>query len=183
MDAQAIAKMADALIRRTGVVSAWSTVFVPALQDLGERWARERDGIVREHLVSGALVDVLDRHSMRTRAVAPGVLAVAAPGEQHTLPLRALRAGLAEAGTGLQLLDAAPAASIGAAMRALTPRAVVVWAQVPATAATPVLGRLVRSGAAVYAAGPGWARKRLPSDVVRLDDLAAAVSALNAWST
>jgi DNA-binding transcriptional MerR regulator len=179
LNATAMRSVAERIIARSGVVEAWTTVFVPVLQQLGERWDCEPDGIVREHVVASALLDVLDRRaSARAR---PSLLAAVSPNEQHTLPLHALRAALAERDIPLQILDAAPAASIRAAVRALAPTAVLVWAQVPVTADVRLLRRIAAEVPALYAAGPGWAAKRLPERIDHLEEIRAAVAALSPW--
>jgi hypothetical protein len=107
------------------------------------------------------------------------VLLACAPEEQHSLPLAALAAALAEQGIGARLLGAGlPLPALRAAVRRTGPAAVMVWAHAPDSADVQVLEALpvLRPPVAVLAGGAGWAGLSLPARVTFVPDLAAAVA-------
>jgi hypothetical protein len=111
------------------------------------------------------------------------VLLAAMPGEQHTLPMVALSAALAERGIGCRSLGAnLPVEALVAAIRRTAPAAVVLWSQLPPTADVDVVPSLprVRPRFRTFVAGPGWADVALPPRAVRLDSLEAATRAISA---
>ena len=94
--------------------------------------------------------------------------------------LEALHAALATSGIPARMLGASvPATVLAAAADRIRPAAVVVWAQVSRTARLGRLRLLDPTTRRVIAAGPGWRRARLPSDMVRADSLAAAVELIH----
>ncbi|MFF2197608.1 B12-binding domain-containing protein [Streptomyces sp. NPDC058157] len=105
----------EALLRRTveahGLVTAWEEVMVPTLHAVGRKWESADDRYVEvEHLLSWHVSTALRRAAVP----APGVSARAAPvvlaclpGEQHTLTLEALAAGLTERGLPTRMFGAA----------------------------------------------------------------------------
>jgi hypothetical protein len=87
------------------------------------------------------------------------VLLAAAPGEEHTLPLYGLVATLAHRDLGTRMLGAAvPADALAGAIRRMSPAAVVLWAQRPATADPALVATSPRSRqrTRLFVAGPGW---------------------------
>jgi hypothetical protein len=131
-----------------------------------------------EHALSGAVQDSL---SSWIRGLAPStegraVILACAPGDQHSLPLWAVSAALAEQGVGARILGAnLPEDALSNAVRRLGPAAVLVWAQVEETADARTLMELptTRPPATILVAGPGW--HSLPSApgvsrVATLDD-------------
>ncbi|MFC4500983.1 MULTISPECIES: MerR family transcriptional regulator [Streptomyces] len=103
----------------------------------------------------------------------PGPVVLACvPGEQHTLALEALNAGLSRAGVPTRMFGAAvPAEALTAAVRRLGPAAVVLWAQARSTASLALARHVAGtrwgvSGArrtpAVVLGGPGWAGRPVP---------------------
>lgn len=112
--------------------------------------------------------------------VGPGALLACADEEQHTLPLEALSAALAEAGVTSRLLGArVPPAALAAAIERTGPSAVVLWSHTSATADPDQL-LTARSGrhrpVLVLAIGPGWAVADLPAGVDHCASLADAVA-------
>jgi len=162
------------------VVSAWTDVFAPALRRRGEQFERTADGIAAEHLLSeclrAALSTVTGRHRRWTRN--RPVLLATPDGEQHTLPLQAMAAALAEMHRHSVLLGASvpPQALLDAAAR-LDPTVIFLWAHTPATAQRAELADLRRhrhlDASTLVLGGPGW-----PTGTAsRVDDLAEAVHA------
>ena len=172
--------IADGIVR-LGVVGVWTEVLGPVLAALASRWAHSGECVEVERLVHectlaamiGATPVVTAPHNPRP------VLLCGAPEERHGLPLYVLRAALATAGIGTQLLGAAlPADALAAAVRRTGPAAVVVWAQVPRYLGIDVFTRVPRTRQRVrlFACGPGWFTTDLPDRVDLLEDLAAAVA-------
>lgn len=179
-DTRRMARVASRALRELGAVDAWSEVFAPRLQALGERWAQTGEGVEREHISAAAVHTALTRHAQRLLPARSAVLvlAAAAPAERHTLPLDALAAVLAEHGVATLLLDPAPPAAIFAAIADTAPAVVILWARSKAAADPATLGDAVVRAPVVCAAGPGWTPGRLPSGVIHLPDLAAAVASV-----
>lgn len=171
-------------VRSFGVVAAWEGLCRPAMHDAeAEQAARAGDDacVPREHVLSWAVAAALHRVAPPGHAGdgSPVVLACA-DGEQHTLPLEALAAALAERGVPVRMLGAAvPAAGIVDAVRTTAPRAVVVWSQRPATASAEPLRGLRRLPPRLMTAGPGWSARRRGS-AEHLDSLPGALAALAA---
>ncbi|WP_406165226.1 MerR family transcriptional regulator [Streptomyces sp. NBC_00996] len=174
LDAPAVADQLTSLVDRHGLVVAWNEVMVPTLHAIGRKWESSGDRYVEvEHLLSWHISGVLHR---ATEPVGPGtpasagkgaVVLACVPGEQHSLPLEALNAGLLELGLPTRMFGAAvPAEALTAAVRRLGPMAVVLWAQTRSSADRP-LARLIaatswgvkgaRNRPAVLLIGPGWA--------------------------
>ena len=154
-------------LRRLGVARAWHSVMAPALIAIGEAWAEGRVEITVEHLASERLLAEL-RLMSRTHAAPPmqgGVVLTSAEDDQHSLPLFALEAALAEQGCGSFVAGARmPWSSLVTLSQRLRPDAVFVWATLDrgrdeafaaATAELPTSTRLVIGG-------PGWGAFELP---------------------
>jgi DNA-binding transcriptional MerR regulator len=163
-----------------GVVRAWTAVIAPALRDLGSRYSAAGRYIAAEHLLSGAVSTALARVPRpRTR---PRVLLGCAPAEQHSLPLEALAAALAERGVASRMLGArVPANALRDAVARTGPAAVLIWAHASATAdydqIAEAAGTLPRP-AIVAACGPGWDPGSLPDGVVLLTGFRRALTVI-----
>jgi hypothetical protein len=179
LDSTAIRAAVERALNSHGVIPTWTDLLCPVLAAVGERWAATGEGVEVEHLLAETAGSAL-----RSVSAAPEprngrpVLLACAPDEQHSLPLTALAAALAEQGIGARLLGGAlPAASLGAAVRRTGPAVVMVWAHAPSSADVRVLDGLpvLRPPVAVLAGGPGWVGRRLPARVTYVPDLLAAV--------
>ncbi|MFF5427928.1 MULTISPECIES: MerR family transcriptional regulator [unclassified Streptomyces] len=186
----------DALLRqavaRHGLVPAWEEVMVPALHAVGRRWEAAGDRYVEvEHLLSWHVSTALRQVVPPGRGAAsdaPPVLLACVPAEQHTLPLEALAAGLAERGLPTRMLGAAvPAEALDSAVRRTGPAAVVLWSQARSTAghalARHVAGtsfgvRGARTRPLVLLAGPGWAGRAPEAGMQRPGSLREAIDLL-----
>jgi DNA-binding transcriptional MerR regulator len=162
-----------------GVVHTWDHVLRPVLAAAGARWAATGEGVEVEHLLSECV-------TMALREVAAGgvlpahrpVLLASAPAEQHSLPLHAVAAGLAERGVGSQVLGGAlPADALQAAVRRTGAAALFVWSQLDSTGAPEALAGVpvTRPPTALVVGGPGWHLDALPDRVVLARDLTDAV--------
>jgi hypothetical protein len=164
-----------------GVVRAWTAAIAPALRDLGRRYSTAGRYIAAEHLLSGAVSAALARVPRpRTR---PRALFGCGPAEQHTLPLEALAAALAERGVATRMLGAqVPASALRDALARTDPAAVLIWGQTPATADYAQITGATRTRprpAIVAACGPGWDPGALPDGVVPVVNFRQALAMVN----
>ncbi|MEV7616337.1 MerR family transcriptional regulator [Streptomyces sp. NPDC089799] len=192
LDGPTMDELLAELVAAHGLVTAWEQVMAPTLHAVGRKWEAFGDRYVEvEHLlswhISTALRCVVAGAPPGGRETAP-VLLACVPGEQHTLSLEALAAGLAEAGLPARMLGAAlPAEALDAAVRRVGPSAVVLWSQSRHTA-DHVLARHVvhtrfgvkgaRIRPLVLAAGPGWGNRAPERGVVRPGGLREALDLL-----
>ncbi|MGW4497695.1 MerR family transcriptional regulator [Micromonospora sp. NPDC004336] len=181
LDPVAISAAIAHAIEADGVVATWDGLLRPVLVGIGERHAATAGLVEVEHLVSRC---VSEAFAAVARAWAPGdpprILLSCADEEQHSLPLEALAAALAEVGVGYRMLGArVPVAALVEAVNRTGPAAVVIWSHTRATADPAQLTALLaapRRPLLVLAAGPGWRADSLPAGVVRPVDLTEAVS-------
>src|SRR5690349_22471334 len=162
-----------------GVVRAWTAVIAPTLRDLGRQRSTGRY-IAAEHVLSGAVSAALARVPRpRTR---PRVMLACAPDEQHSLPLQALAAALAERGVASRMLGArVPADALRDALARTGPAAALVWAHAPATADYDQIAQAAGTPprpAIVAACGPGWDPGSLPNGVMLLTTFRQALAVI-----
>jgi MerR family transcriptional regulator, light-induced transcriptional regulator len=179
LDSASIRIAVERALVEHGVVTTWTELLCPVLVAVGERWASTGEGTEVEHLLAETAGSVL-----RAVSAAPEprngrpVLLACAPDEQHSLPLAALAAALAERGIGTRLLGGGlPATALGAAVRRTGPAALMLWSHLARSADVGVLDGmpLLRPPVAVLAGGVGWIGRRLPARVTYVPDLATAV--------
>jgi hypothetical protein len=174
-------------VERRGVVWTWDHLLLPVLVAVGQRWEQTGTGIEVEHVLSEAIQSVFAEMSRRVtfpRNSRP-VLLAGSEHEQHTLPLWAVAAGLAERGVTSQMMGARmPPSALGEAMRRTGPGAVLVWSQVADTGDTNAINDLpeLRPDPLIVLAGPGWTsgstRARRVYDLTgALEELSRAVGA------
>ncbi|MFJ3816113.1 MerR family transcriptional regulator [Streptomyces sp. NPDC090056] len=187
----------DALLRDAvadhGLVTAWEEVMAPTLHAVGRKWESSGDRYVEvEHLLSWHVSTALRQVAPAGHgsvAPVPPVLLACVPGEQHTLPLEALAAGLSERGLPTRMFGAAvPAEALDAAVRRMGPAAVVLWSQARSTAnhalARHVAGssfgvKGARTRPLMLLAGPGWAGRTPEPGTLRPGGLREALDALS----
>jgi DNA-binding transcriptional MerR regulator len=183
LDMHRMEAAARSALNAMGIVRAWTDVFVPCLQGLGDGWAASGRGVEREHMTTATLRRELDRYGRRAgrRAGVDGamtVLAAATGDERHTLPLDALVAALAERGVGATMTEAMPTSALVTLVEDMAPTVVVLFTR----DRQPTDLRTLRAVAAhvpfVCAAGQGWQVNRLPAHVPHLPDLPVAVETL-----
>ncbi|MFD4549882.1 MerR family transcriptional regulator [Streptomyces sp. NPDC058466] len=178
LDAPAVDDQLTSAVARHGLLVAWDEVMVPTLHAVGRKWESSGDRYVEvEHLLSWHLSRVLHRavepEGPGTPATGTGPVVLACvPGEQHSLPLEALHAGLLELGLPTRMFGAAvPVEALTAVVRRLGPMAVVLWAQTRSTADRPLARHIAathwgvkgaRNHPAVVLGGPGWAGRPVP---------------------
>jgi hypothetical protein len=184
LDGPALRDILEMTVTDRGVVATWEEVIMPVLIGVGERYAATKRFIEVEHILSRCVTEVFGSVSRPPSSQVPRVLLAAADEEQHTLPLEALAAALAEAGVPTRLLGArVPAQALGDAIARTGPAVLVLWSQLPGTA-DPAQWQLVLSSRhrplLVAAAGPGWLPDQLPDGVTQLGSLPEAVSLVSA---
>ncbi|MFB6391736.1 MerR family transcriptional regulator [Polymorphospora lycopeni] len=177
LDSTAMRELIERQVAAHGVVRTWDEMLRPVLVGIGERYATTSRLIEVEHLLSRCVSEVLG--AVRRPAEAARILLSCADEEQHSLPLEALAAALAQAGVGCRLLGArVPTVALVDAVDRTGPAVVVVWSHAPATARTEQLAAVLsvpRRPLLVMAAGPGWAAGPLPAGVRSPADLTEAV--------
>ncbi|MDH6521133.1 DNA-binding transcriptional MerR regulator [Streptomyces sp. SAI-135] len=172
LDAPAVEEQLTAAVETHGLAVAWQEVMVPTLHAVGRKWASSGDRYVEvEHLLSWHMSTALRRctrlPARRADTLGPGPVVLACvPGEQHTLALEALNAGLAELRLPTRMFGAAvPVEALTAAVDRLGPAAVVLWAQARSTASLPLARHIAgaqwgvkgaRRRPVVMLGGPGW---------------------------
>ncbi|WP_307533527.1 MerR family transcriptional regulator [Streptomyces sp. V3I8] len=193
LDASAVQEQLTASVRAHGLVAAWEEVMAPTLRAAGRKWESSGDRYVEvEHLLSWHVSTVL-RHvyvssvASRHGQDASPVLLTCLPDEQHTLPLEALNAALAEAGVPtLMLGGAVPVEAVDSAVRRVGPAAVALWSQSRSTANLPLAQHIAatrwgirgaRRQSPVLLCGPGWGRGA-PDGLLRPTGLRDAVRML-----
>ncbi|MEV6978851.1 MerR family transcriptional regulator [Kitasatospora sp. NPDC093806] len=191
LDAPEVGRILQDAVTELGTVEAWTEVMMPALRAVGRKWATDGEQYVEvEHLLSWHVSTALRAAAVRPaplRAVPP-VLLAAMPGEQHTLPLDALAAGLTERALPFRMLGAAvPSRALLDAVRRTGPGAVLLWSQSPETSDPELVRHVARTGwgvrgsrgrPLVLATGPGSRRADHPEGVARPRTLLTALDLL-----
>jgi isopentenyl-diphosphate delta-isomerase type 1 len=183
LDPVAMREIIESGVEERGVVDTWEEVVRPVLHGIGERHAATSALIEVEHLISRALSQVFGALARpRAGAPPPRILLACADEEQHSLPIEALAAALAQAGATCRMLGArVPPAALLDAVTRTGPVAVLIWSHSPDTgnpAQLTALLALPRWPVLVLAGGPGWPADELPEGIGRPESLAQAVSLL-----
>ncbi|MEV0425108.1 MerR family transcriptional regulator [Micromonospora sp. NPDC050495] len=181
LDSAAITGTLGRALATSGVVDTWDGLVRPVLAGIGERHAATAGLIEVEHLMSRCVSESLAAAARAHPVAGPArILLSCADEEQHTLPLEALAAALAEVGVGYRMLGArVPVPALLEAVSRTGPAAVVLWSHTRTTADPHQLTALLaapRRPLLVLAAGPGWRDDTLPGGVVRPVDLTEAIS-------
>ena len=181
LDEKRISEAIRATLATDGSVRTWEDLVLPVLSGLGTRFEHTGTCVEAEHLLSMATIAAFSRYA----ADRPGqlehraVLLASAEGDQHSLPLYALAAALAERGIDSRMLGSdLPYSSLAAAVRRTGPAVVFLWSQVPATGNPVCLPDLSprRPGARLILGGPGWDRDRIPATARLVGTLPEALS-------
>ncbi len=188
MDSIAVQGMLADSLASDGVIATWNEVVRPVLAAVAARWELSGAGVEVEHLLNECVLAAFVR---ATPLVTVGrnhrpVLLACMPEERHNLPLYPLAAELAHRGVVVRQLGAAlPVDALAAAVRRTAPSAVVLWAQLPRYADPGVLAALPRTRQQVrlFVGGPGWRRGVVTAPAERVEDLAAAVAAVESAVT
>jgi DNA-binding transcriptional MerR regulator len=184
LDGAGLRDQIEMIIAGRGVIRAWEEVILPVLTGIGERYEATQRYVEVEHLMSRSVTEAFSAVQRPPSSASPRVLLAAADEEQHTLPLEALAAALAESGVPVRMLGArVPSHALRDAVARTGPTAVLVWSQMPATGDPAQLDHLL-SGPnrplLVAVAGPGWVKDDLPGEIPLLGNLTDAVRVLSA---
>jgi MerR family transcriptional regulator, light-induced transcriptional regulator len=184
LDGAGLRDQIEMIIAGRGVIRAWEEVILPVLTGIGERYEATQRYVEVEHLMSRSITEAFSAVPRPPSSASPRVLLAAADEEQHTLPLEALAAALAESGVPVRMLGArVPSQALRDAVARTGPSAVLVWSQMPATGDPAQLDHLL-SGPnrplLVAVAGPGWIKDDLPAEIPLLGNLTDAVRVLSA---
>lgn len=179
LDSGRCLRIIEHTLGRQGVVPTWDRLCRPALVAIDGDQRADPACVDTEHALSWAISAALhrvprsgERHDRRP------VLLACTGTEQHSLALEALSAALSERDQPVRMLGAAtPAASLGHAVAAAAPVAVVLWSQRAETADPGAIRELRRYQVRRLVAGPGWPRPR-PRDTEHLGSLSDALLVL-----
>jgi MerR family transcriptional regulator, light-induced transcriptional regulator len=186
MDELAMADAVRSALRQEGVAAAWDQVLVPVLIGIGRKHAATGSYVEVEHLLSAVVSRCLVTVSS-PGAVGPGrqgrgpVLLACAPDEQHSLPILALAAALAEAGAPRLMLGArVPVPALAAAIHRAGAHTVFVWSQTAETGDASWLADLPapHPPLRVVVGGPGWDPDGLPPGTSFATSMSEALDAL-----
>jgi len=182
LDSAECSRILSAFIAQRGVIAAWDELIRPVLVRVGEKWAKTQQGIEVEHALSQVIITVLAHtgYNLTHPANSRPVILACATHEEHSLPLYAIYAALAERRIAARVLGACvPADSLARAIDRTGPAAVVVWSHVAGNAEPSYLQALptTRPSATLIAAGNGWSSADTGS-ATRVADLSETVVAV-----
>ncbi|PPK65065.1 MerR family transcriptional regulator [Actinokineospora auranticolor] len=155
LDTGACADLLTQVIRSWGVTRTWNRVCRPALRSVEQAQRADPDCVDHEHALSWSVTAAL--HRVHRPAGEASILLACGPGEQHSLPVEALAAALAEHGVPARVLGAAtPTPALVRAVTTTTPRAVLLWSHHPDPAHHAAASALADLPPRLLVAGPGW---------------------------
>jgi len=170
LDTKACADIVAESVERRGVIWTWDNLLVPVLTAVGQQWQETGRGIDVEHALSESIQTAFTK--VAADIVAPvnerAVIVASAPEDQHSIPLHAVAAALAERGIVSRVLGSKlPTAALQQAVGRIGPAAVFLWAQIPGTADATEATRLpvMRPGTSIVLGGAGWFGQMPPGAV------------------
>jgi MerR family transcriptional regulator, light-induced transcriptional regulator len=169
-----------------GVEITWHEIIVPTLIAIGEAWQSSGKGIEIEHAFTEVLKKILRERTLNAKtSVNTNPVILASIGEeQHSLPLHALEAALAEMGIRTHFLGArTPFEAIAATLPRIAPPAIFLWATFTQKARPEYFQDLpsIRPAPRILLGGPGWEEGQCQGATVVLgignacDEIASAV--------
>jgi DNA-binding transcriptional MerR regulator len=182
LDPARLTSLFGGALRRRGVVEAWDEVLAPALIRIGEAWSEGTIDVIGEHVSSERLMAELRLHTRAHPAPVSrtGVVLASGEEEQHSLPVFAVEAALAERGVGSVVLGSrVPWNELADLARRTGPDSVFVWATLPVSSADGIAALVdaVHGHTSVVLGGPGWAAVEV-AGAVRSTGLADAIGRL-----
>jgi MerR family transcriptional regulator, light-induced transcriptional regulator len=185
LDPVAVRRIVEDSIASGGLAVTWDEVVRPVLDAVDVRVRGTGRGVEVARLLEecAAVVFHARAYAMPPPSPMRPVLVAGMPGDEYGVPLAALGAVLAEGRIACRSFGPAlPAAALVAAIRRVAPAAVVLWAQLTATADVDVLAALpvTRPRFRTSVAGPGWEGAALPRGVERLSSLTDAADRIGA---
>jgi len=187
LDSSTVHQILTDAIGTGGVLDTWDEIVRPVLAAVGHRAASTGEMIEVEHVLSHLISTALGTVPRPPRDIPVRVMLACADEEQHSLPLEAAAAALAERGVPSRLLGArVPPTALRAAIRRTGPTAVLLWSHDRSTADLALL-RAILSGRGrpllLMVGGPGWPLDELPRGVATVETLREAVNVLSAAAT
>ncbi|MEU8899227.1 MerR family transcriptional regulator [Nocardia sp. NPDC048505] len=182
MSVAGLTELISTHVTHYGVADTWNRLCRPAFEHIVQRQGDGGSYVEVEHLLSWAVTTSLHRASpvLARPDERPGIVLACTEGEQHVLPLEALRAALAERGCPALFLGASVPceALVHALARRRHPSRVVLWSQAAATASRATVLAAAPFGADVLLAGPGWSGDPAFADQRHLASLDEALEVL-----
>ncbi len=170
LDPAGLRSVLDTAALTLGVEAAIQNVLLPAMRDIGHRWASGRCDVAQEHLASEGVRGWLARMlALAPEPFRPGpILLTAGPKELHTIGLEAFAVILARRGWAVRVLGSLPATALAAAVRRTRALAVVVTCH-RATTRRPAVEAIAAAaevpGVAVFYGGAGFSAPSRRRDV------------------
>lgn len=186
LDAQAVRDTIMESLAAHGTITTWTTLLIPVLRAMGQRWETRGDCVDAEHLLSREIAAAM-RHRQEPGDSPTGrtALLACAPDEDHVLALDTLTAVASEHCVPTVNLGArVPTSTLLESARRVRPAVVAVWAQTRETGDADCWTTLRERGAnrRLLALGPGWDRSRLPAGVETPGTLLEALDVLQVAS-
>ena len=180
LDVSGVRYQVENHLGQRGVARTWDDLLVPLLRSIaGSYEAGEEGAIAVEHVATAGILGAFHARGPVPESRRLPALLSCAPEEQHTMPLEALHASLAEHAVASRFLGArVPSATIASAAERIRPRIVAVWAQTPSTARKVRAGPIAASGAELVLCGPGWSSTRVAREHVRPTSLQEAIESV-----
>lgn len=179
LDSASMRSILEQAIQADGVVSTWDNVLRPVLVGISKRPGVSRHLVDVEHLLSGTTSEVLGAVPRPASTTPVRILLACADEEQHSLPLEALAAALAQVGVACRMLGArVPPAALMDSVTRTGPAVVMLWSQAEETADVGQLHMLLTGSGRpllVLAGGPGWDTTAPPAEVLTPVSLGHAV--------
>lgn len=171
LDAHVLRVRLRQAIAAHGVVRVWHDLLCPVLVTIGEISNEDSRQVAMEHVLSRVVSEVFAAQPRPALGTIARTVLACAPEEQHSLPLEALAAALAERHIPALLLGArVPPQALRSAVVRARPHLVVLWSQQYDTgdpAHLRALLGLAHPPAYLAAGGPGWPESGLPPGVLR----------------
>ena len=144
-------------IDERGVARTWHELLVPLLRSVEECYQRGDEIVAVEHSASAGILRALHGVPLPNQQQRLPALLACAPEEQHSLPLEALAAALAEDRCPARCLGArVPPDALRETARRLQPLTIVVSAHTTRHARRVPVSDLAAHCSALVLAGPGW---------------------------
>lgn len=161
-DSRRISRLIADALDDQGAAAAWTSIIAPALIEIGHEWSLGHLEIEAEHLASEVIVGELRAYTRRVGHLGDGepcIVLASAEYDQHSLPVFAMEAALADEGLGSLVLGAQlPAHSLASVTQRLRPVVVFLWASLARPDREPLESFLAATAeeTTLILAGPGW---------------------------
>lgn len=177
LDVPGVRRQVENCVRQRGVQRTWQDVLTPLLNSIGNNYQRgAEDAVAVEHVATSGILPALRATPVPAERGRLAALLSCAPEEQHSLPMEALHAAIAERGSASRFLGArVPASTASTVARRLKPRTVAVWSSAAGTARKSDVAGIAEHCAQLLLCGPGWSNIRAARGYSRPDSLDEAV--------